>query len=66
LLEDKGFDLRGTFIIDDKGTLRYQAVNDLPSGRSIDAIFSTLKALQSGGFTACEWKPGDANLQPPS
>src|SRR3989304_9916942 len=34
LLEDKGIALRGTFIIDPEGKLRYQLVHDLGIGRS--------------------------------
>lgn len=63
LIEDKGIALRGTFIIDDKGVLRHQSVNDLPVGRNVEEILRTLKALQSGGFTACDWKPGQPNLK---
>ncbi len=45
LLPD-GIALRGLFIVDPKGTLRIQQVNDLPIGRSVDETLRLLKALQ--------------------
>jgi alkyl hydroperoxide reductase subunit AhpC len=33
-MPDNGCSLRGTFIIDDKGTLRHSSINDLPVGRN--------------------------------
>ena len=38
LLEDKGISLRGTFIIDPEGKVRYQLVHDLGIGRSVEEI----------------------------
>ena len=38
LLPDKGVALRGTFIIDPDGVIRYAAVNDLPVGRNVDEV----------------------------
>jgi alkyl hydroperoxide reductase subunit AhpC len=35
---DAGVSLRGTFIIDGKGTLRHISVNDLPVGRNVDEV----------------------------
>lgn len=62
LVEEKGIALRGTFIIDPEGNLRSAVVNDLNVGRSVDETLRTLKAFQSGGLTACGWKPGDKLL----
>jgi peroxiredoxin 2/4 len=62
LLEEKGFHLRGTFIIDPEGTLRWMNVNDLGVGRSVDEILRALSALQTGKLTSCEWKPGEKTL----
>lgn len=63
LLEEEGHTLRGTFIIDPKGTLRYALVHDNQVGRSVDETLRSLQALRSGGLCAVNWKPGDANLK---
>lgn len=63
LLEDKGVALRGLFIIDPEGTLRYQVVHELNVGRSVDEVLRVLEALQAGGLCAANWKPGQALLQ---
>ncbi|MBI4970787.1 MAG: peroxiredoxin [Candidatus Omnitrophica bacterium] len=62
LIPEKGISLRGTFIIDANGILRSAVVNDLPVGRSVDETLRTLKALQTGKLTGCEWKPGEKTL----
>lgn len=62
LIEDKGVALRGLFIIDPEGILRYQVVCDLNVGRSIDETLRVLQALQSGGLCPLEWHPGDQTL----
>ncbi len=62
LLEDKGFALRGTFIIDPEGKVRYQLVHDLGIGRSIEEILRVLNALQTGELCPVEWKPGKKTL----
>ncbi|OGL51631.1 MAG: thioredoxin peroxidase [Candidatus Schekmanbacteria bacterium RIFCSPHIGHO2_02_FULL_38_11] len=62
LLEDKGIALRGTFIIDPEGTLKYQLVHDLGIGRSVEEVLRVLKALQTGELCPVEWKPGKKTL----
>jgi alkyl hydroperoxide reductase subunit AhpC len=62
LKEDAGIALRGTFIIDDKGTVRSIVVNDLGTGRSVDETLRTIQALQTGKNTPCEWQPGQNTL----
>ncbi|HHT9144228.1 MAG: peroxiredoxin [Candidatus Brocadiaceae bacterium] len=62
LLEEKGIALRGTFIIDPEGKLRYQLVHDLGIGRSIEEILRVLRALQTGELCPVEWKPGKNTL----
>ena len=62
LLEDKGIALRGTFIIDPEGKLRYQLVHDLGIGRSVEEILRVLRALQTGELCPVEWKPGKKTL----
>lgn len=62
LIEDKGISLRGAFIIDPEGTLRYQVVHDLNIGRSVEEILRVLEALQTGELCPVEWRPGKATL----
>ena len=62
LIENKGIALRGTFIIDDKGTLRYSAVHDLNVGRSVEETLRVLQALQTGEKCPVGWKPGQKTL----
>lgn len=64
LLEEQGVALRGTFIIDPTGRLRWMTVNDLDVGRNVEEVLRTLDALQTGGLCACEWTPGQPNLTP--
>lgn len=58
LLEDTGAALRGTFIIDPDGILRYTVVSDLNVGRSIDETLRVVEALQTGELCGLGWKPG--------
>ena len=62
LIEDEGIALRGLFIIDPDGELKYQVVNHNDVGRSVDETLRVLQALQSGGLCPANWKPGDKNL----
>ncbi len=55
--------LRGTFIIDPDGIVRYQVVHDNNIGRNVDEVLRVLEALQAGGLCAANWKPGDALLK---
>ncbi|RIV28775.1 peroxiredoxin [Alicyclobacillaceae bacterium I2511] len=63
LVEDVGQALRGLFIVDPDGILRYQVVHDMNIGRSVDETLRVLEALQSGGMCAVNWKPGDKLLE---
>lgn len=63
LIEEKGIALRGLFIIDPEGVVRYQVVHELNVGRSVDEVLRVLQALQSGGLCPVNWKPGDAHLK---
>jgi alkyl hydroperoxide reductase subunit AhpC len=62
LLEEKGHSLRGTFIIDPDGVLRYMTVHDNNIGRNVDETLRVLQALQTGELCPIEWKPGMATL----
>lgn len=59
LIEEEGVALRGLFIIDPEGVLRYSAVHDLNVGRSVDETLRVLKALQTGGLCAIDWEEGE-------
>jgi len=62
LIEDKGIALRGTFITDPEGVLRYSVVHDLNVGRSVDEATRVLEALQTGERCPVGWKPGEKTL----
>lgn len=62
LIEDRGIALRGLFIIDPEGTLRYKVVHDLNVGRSAEETLRVVQALQTGGLCQAEWKPGQKTL----
>jgi peroxiredoxin 2/4 len=62
LIEEEGIALRGLFIIDPEGIVRYQVVTDNNIGRSVDETLRVLKALQTGGLCPADWKPGQKNL----
>ncbi len=62
LIEDEGIALRGLFIIDPEGIVRYQVVTDNNVGRSVDETLRVLQALQTGGLCPSDWKPGQKTL----
>ncbi|GMV64862.1 MAG: peroxiredoxin [Candidatus Omnitrophica bacterium] len=63
LIEEKGITLRGAFLIDPNGILRYQLVHDLSVGRNVDEILRVLTALQTGELCPATWKKkGDKTL----
>jgi peroxiredoxin (alkyl hydroperoxide reductase subunit C) len=62
LIEEKGIALRGLFIIDPEGVLRYSVVHDLNIGRSVEETLRVLQALQAGGLCPANWKPGEKLL----
>lgn len=61
-----GVAFRGAFIIDNKGMVRSQTVNDLPIGRNIDELLRTIDAVQyfeeHGEVCPAGWKKGDAGM----
>jgi len=63
LVAEEGVALRGLFIVDPEGILRYQVVHDLNIGRSVDETLRVLEALQAGGLCPANWKPGDKLLE---
>ncbi|MCE5171397.1 peroxiredoxin [Paenibacillus profundus] len=62
LIEEEGVALRGLFIIDPEGEVKYQVVNHNDVGRSVEETLRVLQALQSGGLCPINWKPGDKHL----
>jgi len=61
--EEAGMALRGLFIIDPDGILRYEVVHDTDVGRSVSETLRVLAALQTGGMCPVEWQPGQPTLQ---
>jgi len=63
-----GISLRGLFIIDDKGVVRYAGVNDLPVGRSVDEVLRLVQAFQftdkHGEVCPATWTPGAKTIKP--
>ena len=62
LIEDRGVALRGLFVIDPEGTLRYAVVHDLNVGRSAEETLRVIQALQTGGLCQAEWRPGQQTI----
>ena len=62
LIEEEGIALRGLFIINPEGELKYQVVNHNDVGRSVEETLRVLQALQTGGLCPMNWKPGQKNL----
>ena len=62
LIEDEGIALRGLYIIDPEGKIRYSVMHDLNVGRSADETLRVLQALQSGGLCPIDWHPGEEHL----
>lgn len=61
-----GVSMRATFIIDQKGIVRHQVVNDEPLGRNMDDVVRTVEALQffeqNGQVCPAGWNKGDAGM----
>jgi len=60
--------LRGAFIIDTKGAVRSQIVNDLPLGRNIDELLRLIDALEfndkHGEVCPAGWTKGKTGIKP--
>ncbi|MFT5574615.1 MAG: peroxiredoxin (alkyl hydroperoxide reductase subunit C) [Bermanella sp.] len=61
-----GVAFRGAFLIDDKGVVRSQTINDLPLGRNIDELVRLVEALQfheeHGEVCPAGWNKGDKGM----
>lgn len=64
---DAGVAFRGAFIIDKKGIVRAQIVNDLPIGREIGELIRLVDAVQfndeHGEVCPAGWKRGDSGMK---
>lgn len=62
-----GVAFRGSFLIDQAGTVRHQIVNDLPLGRDIDEMLRVVDALQfhekHGEVCPAGWNKGKAGMK---
>ena len=63
LIDEKGIALRGLFVIDPEGVLRYKVVHDLNIGRSAEETLRVIQALQTGGLCQAEWRPGQETIK---
>lgn len=68
LIEEEGIAYRGLFLIDKKGVIRHQVVNDLPLGRSVDEALRMLDALINfetyGEVCPANWQVGKKTMKP--
>lgn len=62
LREEDGVSLRGLFVIDPEGIVRYQVVHDLSIGRNVDEVLRVIKALQTGELCPVDWEEGMETL----
>lgn len=64
---EAGVAFRGSFLIDQEGTVRHQVVNDLPLGRNIDEMLRMIDALQfteeHGEVCPAGWNKGDKGMK---
>lgn len=62
VLFNEAIALRGSFLIDKKGIVRHQVVNDLPLGRNVDEMLRMVDALQyheqHGEVCPAGWEKG--------
>ncbi len=62
-----GVALRGSFLIDEEGTVRHAVLNDLPLGRNIDEMLRMVDALsyhqKHGEVCPAGWKDGEAAMK---
>lgn len=67
---DMSVAFRAAFLIDKKGTIRAQIVNDLPIGRNMDEILRLFDAIEyfekHGEVCPANWKQGDKAMKPTS
>ena len=58
---------RGLFLIDKKGIIQHQLVNNLPLGRNVDEALRMLDALifheENGEVYPANWEPGKEGMK---
>ena len=61
-----GVTIRGSFLIDEDGTVRHAVLNDLPLGRNIDEMLRMVDALafhtEHGVVCPAGWNTGDTAM----
>jgi alkyl hydroperoxide reductase subunit AhpC len=62
LKAETGYALRGLYIIDPEGELKYSVIHPEAVGRNSAEVLRVLTALQSGKLTPCNWEPGQSTL----
>jgi peroxiredoxin 2/4 len=60
--EDEAQSMRGTFVIDPEGTLKWYQISDNSVGRSVKEILRVVDALQTGENCPMDWKKGEKTL----
>jgi peroxiredoxin (alkyl hydroperoxide reductase subunit C) len=64
---EAGVAFRATFLLDKKGIVRHQVVNDLPLGRNMDELIRMVEALQffdeHGEVCPAGWQKGKAGMK---
>ncbi len=68
LIEEEGLSLRGTFIVDPEGVLKYMSIHDNSIGRSASEILRMVKAAKyvsehDGEVCPASWEPGKDTLK---
>lgn len=66
LNEKIGIAYRGLFVIDSRGVIRHQLINDLPIGRSVDEVLRVLDAIEFhdkyGDVCPANWHYGEKTM----
>ncbi|MGY4490571.1 redoxin domain-containing protein [Pseudomonas sp. TE3610] len=64
---EDGVALRASFLIDQKGVVQHQVVNNLPLGREVDEMVRLVEALQfteqHGEVCPAGWRPGQKGMK---
>jgi peroxiredoxin 2/4 len=61
-LDEEAVALRGTFVINPEGILKWYQISDNNVGRSVDEVLRVLDALRSGKLCPVDWKEGEQTL----
>lgn len=61
-MDNEGIAMRGTFIIDPEGNLRYINVNDTLVGRNVNEILRILAAFHTKKACPVNWEEGKPTL----